>query len=139
MKRFFVIDWSLVFSFVLSAYSGIELHIAGHDTSHEVWHNWAVFHVLTSLTFLVFAVLHVQGHWAWYKGWLKRGLGSKSRITALLSIIFLLVTLTGIILLSVEGGNSSIGLWHYRIGLLVTFASIGHIAKRWSVLKKSLN
>lgn len=40
MKKIFVIDWILVFVFVLSAFSGIGLHIAGHGNSHEVSHKW---------------------------------------------------------------------------------------------------
>lgn len=48
MKKIFVIDWSLVFVFVLSVFSGIGLHIVGHGNNHELWHNWAVFHVLIS-------------------------------------------------------------------------------------------
>ena len=46
MKRIFVIDWILIVVFIVSAISGVGLHIAGHGNSHEVWHNWAVFHVL---------------------------------------------------------------------------------------------
>lgn len=53
MKKIFVIDWILVFVFVLSAFSGIGLHIAGHDNSHEVWHNWAVFHILIAFLFFL--------------------------------------------------------------------------------------
>ena len=53
MKKIFVIDWILFFAFILSAFSGIELHIAGHGSEHEIWHNWAVSHVLTSFFFYI--------------------------------------------------------------------------------------
>lgn len=49
MKRVFLIDWILIVVFIVSAISGIGLHIAGHGNSHEVWHNrewfmsWAVY------------------------------------------------------------------------------------------------
>ena len=49
MKRIFVISWSLIVLFFLSAISGFGLHIAGHGNNHEVWHNWAVFHVVDSV------------------------------------------------------------------------------------------
>ena len=45
MKRIFVIDWILIVVFIMSAISGFGLHVAGHGGTHEVWHNWAVFHV----------------------------------------------------------------------------------------------
>lgn len=57
MKKIFVIDWILVFVFVLSAFSGIGLHIvAGHDNSHEVWHNWAVFHILIAFLWRQYSI-----------------------------------------------------------------------------------
>lgn len=51
MKRIFIIDWCLALAFLITAYSGLELHIAGHFSTHQVWHNWAVCHILASLTY----------------------------------------------------------------------------------------
>lgn len=90
MKKVFVIDWILIVVFIVSAISGIGLHIAGHGNSHEVWHNWAVVHVVSSVLFLVAIIFHVTTHWGWYKGIIKNGIGRKSKVTAVLSIIFLL-------------------------------------------------
>lgn len=138
MKRIFIIDWMLIPSFLLSAYTGIELHLAGHGMCHDVWHNWAVFHVLVSFMFLAFVVLHVKMHVSWYKSILQKGLGNKSRITFSLSILFLILSLTGLVLLVKEGGNTCVGKWHYRVGLLMIVFSVLHIVKRWSVLRKSI-
>lgn len=138
MKKIFVIDWSLVFVFVLSAFSGIGLHIAGHGINHELWHNWAVFHVLTSFLFFVISIFHITTHWGWYKGIIKNGLGKKSKITVVLSVVFFLVSVTGIILLGVDGANSYIGLLHYKIRIVTIVLCIGHLLKRISLLRKSL-
>ena len=138
MKKIFVIDWSLVFMFVLSAFSGIGLHIAGHGNNHGLWHNWVVFHVLTSFLFFVAAIFHITTHWGWYKGIIKNGLGKKSKITVVLSVVFFLVSVTGIILLEVNGTNSYIGLLHYKIGIVTIVLCIGHILKRTPLLRKSL-
>lgn len=138
MKKIFVIDWILVFVFALSAFSGIGLHIAGQDDNHEVWHNWAVAHVVTSFLFFMAVVFHIATHWGWYKGTFRNGIGKKSKITAVLSVLFLLVSATGFILLGVSGENSDIGLWHYRIGIAATILSVGHILKRKHTLRKSL-
>ena len=138
MKKIFVIDWNLFFVFVLSAFSGIGLHIAGHSNNHELWHNWAVFHVLTSFLFFVVAIFHITTHWGWYKGIIKNGLGRKSRFTVVLSIVFFLVSVTGIILLGVDGANSYIGLLHYKIGIVTIVLCIGHLLKQISLLRKSL-
>lgn len=130
MKKIFVIDWILFFAFTLSAFSGIELHIAGHGSEHEIWHNWAVSHVLTSLFFLIFAILHIVTHWSWYKGIIRNGIGRKSRVTVILSAVFVLVSITGIALLGIDGANSLMGQWHYRIGIVTIILSVGHVLKR---------
>lgn len=139
MKRIFVIDWILIFVFILSDTSGFGLHRAGHGSSHELWHNWAVFHTLGSVSFLVAIIFHVTTHWGWYKGIIKNGIGRKSKITALLSIVFLLLSVTGIVLLGVTGANSPLGLWHYKMGVIMTVIAIGHIIKQIPALRKSLN
>lgn len=138
MKKIFVIDWILVCVFVLSAFSGIGLHVAGHGNNHELWHSWAVFHVLGSLLFLVVVMLHVATHWGWYKGVIRNGFGKKSKVAAVLSVIFLLLSVTGIILLGVNGANSDIGLLHYKVGIATIAFCVGHILKRIPALRKSL-
>ncbi|MBP3483384.1 MAG: DUF4405 domain-containing protein [Alistipes sp.] len=121
----------LPLAFVASAVSGIGLHIAGHGTGHEVWHNWAVAHVLSSLLWLIFVVFHIKRYGRWYKAIASKGIGKKSRMTLALSVVFLIVVVTGIVLIAcVDGANSVIGLWHYRIGLLLIVFSLIHIAKR---------
>ena len=139
MKRIFVIDWILIVVFIMSAISGFGLHVAGHGGTHEVWHNWAVFHVFVSMLFLIAVIFHVAMHLEWYKGIIKNGIGRKSKVTAVLSIIFLLLSVTGIVLLGVSGANSPLGLWHYKTGIIMTIIAVWHIIKRLSVLKKSLN
>lgn len=139
MKRIFVIDWILIVVFIVSAISGFGLHVAGHGSSHEIWHNWAVFHVLGSILFLIAAILHVATHLEWYKGIIKKGIGSKSKVTAILSVIFLLLSVTGLALLGINGANSLLGLWHYKIGVITIVIALGHVIKRLSVFRKSLN
>ena len=136
MKKIFVIDWVLIPAFLLSAATGIGLHIAGHGEVHQVWHNWAVAHIAASLAFLALGIEHVKLHWAWYKR-LGR-INGKSKITLLLSVVFLFAILNGIALIGVEGANSGIGLWHYKIGLALCACSLLHLCKRLPVLAKSI-
>lgn len=97
MKKIFIIDWALIPAFVLSAYTGIELHLAS-GADHDLWHNWAVAHIVTSLLFLIGGILHVQMHWGWYKGIAQKGLGKRSRVTLALSLAFAFVVASGLIL-----------------------------------------
>ena len=64
----YLTDLMLVPIFILSFYTGVELHIAGQGDNHEIWHNWAVFHVNASLLFMILGIVHVKSHWGWYKG-----------------------------------------------------------------------
>lgn len=139
MKFIFVIDWYLIPSFIFCALTGIGLHIAGHWSHHGVWHSWAVYHVISSLLFLLGVVFHVKTHWGWYKSLFKNGLGKKSPETVVISAIFAVMFITGMVLLLIaEGGNTGIGLWHYKIGIASCLLVLWHVKKRINILKKSL-
>ena len=123
MGMAFRIERLLPLAFVASAVTGIGLHIAGHGTSHETWHNWGVAHVVASFIWLLSVMAHVRRHKHWYK--------SKRLITFFLSIAFLIVAVTGILLVAyVEGPGSSIGLWHYKLGILLWVLSLIHALYR---------
>ncbi len=136
MKRIFVIDWIMIAAFVPAVCSGVGLHVAGHGTDHELWHARAVFHVAAGAAFFVAAVFHVVTHRGWYKGILRSGMGSKSRVTAVLSVLFAAVVLTGIALLGINGAGSAVGRWHYVTGIAASVLSVGHLLKRIPLLRR---
>lgn len=122
--------------FLASAYTGVELHLAGHDGNHDVWHGWAVAHVVACLLFLVAVVCHVETHRRWYKRILTAGVSRKNGVTVAVSVLFLVLALTGLALLGVEGGNSGLGLWHYKAGLFSIVIFLWHITQRLPALIK---
>lgn len=83
-------------------------------------------------------IFHVTTHRGWYRSIIKNGIRKKSKITVGLSAVFVLVIITGIILLGVDGANSDIGKWHYRTGIIASLLSIGHILKRIPILRQSV-
>ena len=118
-------------AFVATVVTGIGLHIAGHGSSHEVWHTWVVAHGVSGFLWLVSGVFHIKRHWHWYKTIASKGIGKKSRITLALSADSLIIVFTGILLTACMGEpNSTIGLLHYWLGLLLIVLTIIHIAKR---------
>lgn len=137
MKRILTTNWTMIPLFILTAYSGIGLHIAGHGSSHDLWRDRAVLHLMASILFLINAIFHIITHWNWYKGIVSKGVRKKNKITVMLSIVFLLVSVTGVILLSIDRTNSDIGLWHYKIGIITIIFSVGHILKRMLLFRKS--
>ena len=103
-------DLMLLLVFILSFYTGVELHIAGQGVDHESWHIWAIFHTNASLLFMILGIIHVKSHWAWYKGLRTVGCKGKRKAVLLLSIVFLLAVVSGILLACfVDGANSSLG------------------------------
>lgn len=140
LKRIiYLTDLVLVPLFILTLYTGIKLHIAGHDVNHEIWHYWAVFHTIVSLLFTLFGILHVKAHWVWYKNLKTKGIKGKSKIVLIFSFVFILVILTGVLLLlCIEGANSSTGLFHYKTGLITGVLGTLHMLKRSRFLLKGI-
>lgn len=121
----------MVGAFVASAVSGIGLHLAGHESSHEAWHLWAVAHIAASCLMLMTVGQHTWKHHRWYASLLRKGVNRKKRPILILSVIFLIVLLSGIALLAfIDGANSPVGLWHYKFGLLLTVFCILHMRRR---------
>lgn len=117
-------------AFIATAITGIGMHIAGHGTAHEVWHNWAVAHVISSFVWLLASVPHIKRHAKWYKTLISNGSIKKKWLTMLLSITFLFLVVTGIALIAyIDGANSATGLRHYCAGILLIILTIAHIAK----------
>ena len=134
-----LIDLYTLISFILIAVSGFGMHISGHGSDHALWHCWAVFHVVSAIIFVTCIAFHVKGHWAWYKSLFSTGIGKKSRVTILLTVLMLAVTLSGITdMLMSDHNESHIGLWHYAIGNIFTVTALGHFIKRHKILFRGL-
>ena len=138
-KTLFLTDLLLLIIFIPTSATGFILHWAGHQSSHDLWHNWAVVHVISALVLTIIIAIHVYGHWGWYKSLFKGSIKNKSRVTLLLSaLIFVDVITGGIVLFRHQEPNAGLGLWHYVISILVTTVVIGHIIKRFNIMRKGL-
>ena len=139
-RTLFITDIVVLITFLLTSASGFLYHLAGHQDSHEYWHNCAVFHIVSTLALIISIGVHIYGHWNWYKSLFQKGLGNKSRVTVFLSLLMLTTIITGILVLfRHQGPNSHFGLWHYIIGILFTAITIGHFLKRFKILRNELS
>lgn len=137
MKKIFVVDWTLLAAILLTVVTGVGVHVSGHSASHRAWEVWAWLHSIAGLSFAGFAVWHVKMHAGWYKALIKRKPSRKKRhVTAVLTVVAFVVSLTGVAMFGIKGANSGIGLWHYRLGFVLVFLGIAHLAKRFPVLRK---
>ena len=138
-RSIFLTNLLLVPVFVLSLYTGIGLHLAGHGTDHETWHQWGVFHVIVSLLFMTLAAIHIKSHWGWYKGVKTKGCKGKRRAVSLLTLLFALAVVSGLSLLFwVDGANSTVGLLHYKTGIAAGVLGALHLLKRKRLLCKGV-
>ena len=139
-KALFITDMAVLLTFLPASISGFLLHASGHNGDHEVWHNWAVTHIFSTLAFTISVGVHIYSHWNWYKTLFQKRLGNKSRVTIFLSSLMLATIITGnIVLFRHQGPNSHFGLWHYIIGILFTVIAIGHVLKRLKILINGLS
>ena len=96
-------------------------------------------HVISTLLLTILVAIHIYGHWGWYKSLFKGGIKNKSRVTIVVSILFVVLTISGTFAFTVpEGPNSHIGIVHYIIGIISTIFFVGHIVKRHKILFKGL-
>jgi hypothetical protein len=73
----------------------------GIDTLKTVWgfnyHQWSTIHKLFIVLFSLIMIYHFYIHWKWYKGVIKKHLIRKNIQVITLTLLFLLVALTGLI------------------------------------------
>ena len=122
-------DRTLVPLFLLTVWSGIELHAAGHSACLEAIGIWSAAHIAASAAFMAASILHIVHHRKWYTA-LVGGIGGRSRMTLLLSVCFLAAALSGVATLF----DAGLGLFHYKTGLLLVPVGLLHLLKRLRIL-----
>lgn len=139
LNRLFVTDLVLLVFFVLTGVSGFGMHASSHFGSHSVWHNWAVAHILATLGFVTAVALHVYMHWGWYKSLLNKPFGKKSKLTVVVTLLFVVLVVSGLLALIIpDGPLSHIGIFHYYVGIISLAIFAIHILLRLKILLKGL-
>lgn len=110
------------------------------DTSKIVcglnYADWSVTHKLVVVVFSLLMIYHIYVHWKWYKGVITKHLIGKNRQVIILSLLFLLVAVTGFIpwLIDLSGGTSIFRMLfieiHDKITLILIVFFILHFIKR---------
>lgn len=114
--------------------------LRGIDTSKIVcglnYPGWAVTHKFVIVLFTLLMIYHVYIHWKWYKGVITKHLIHKNKQVIILSILFLLVAVTGFIpwFIDLSGSTSIFRMLFIEIHDKITFVLIVffvlHIIKR---------
>lgn len=96
-------------------------------------------HVISCVISLLFGYLHIKAHWTWYKKIFETTKRKKSKTSIILSAIFLVEIITGLVLiLIIDGPNSGVGLFHYGTGIAMGVCLLIHTISRFKIMMKGL-
>lgn len=114
--------------------------VRGLDVFNTVWGinytNWSTLHKFAIVFFSIFMIYHFLIHWKWYKGVVNKHLINKNIQVTTLSILFLLVAVTGLVpwLIDLFGSSYILRLIfieiHDKLALILVVYLILHIIKR---------
>lgn len=126
--------------FLLTLISGVKLHLFNNHL--EVYSLlWTTIHLSSSLMFIILIATHIKLHKFWYRNLfndkVKSNVKRKYRITLILAFLLIGVLLTGV-MIWFNGNNSDSGLWHYKLGLIMSALALLHFIKRAQSLSKNL-
>jgi len=133
---------AMVFSGLLIQISYHMGHHGGVDTNHLVlglnYFNWSDIHKISIVLVSISMVFHIILHWKWYKAVIrKKKLVVKNQQAIMLTIIFILVAITGYIswFIKLSGGSElSRKLFieiHDKITLILLVYLVFHVSKRF--------
>ena len=128
-----VVDLLSMLALLAAIITGFKLH-------KEVWHLHVYddsfllgTHETIGLTLLALVAVHCIQHSFWFRNYSKIKV-EKKRVTAILLTIGIITAVTGIVLMC--GSHSEfVSHTHYAGAILFTAITIGHVAKRWKILK----
>jgi hypothetical protein len=114
--------------------------VRGFDTSKIVcgfnYPAWLAIHKFAIVFFSLLMIYHIGAHWKWYKGVITKHLIRKNIQVITLSVLFLLVALTGFIpwFIDLSGNSIIVQIFfieiHDKLALLLLVFLILHIVKR---------
>jgi len=112
----------------------------GIDPLGTVWGisytNWSIIHKYAIVAFSILIIYHTYAHWSWYKRVISKQLFGKNRLVITLSLLFLLVAVTGFIpwIIDLLGSKSILRLilieLHDKLALVLVVCLILHLIKR---------
>lgn len=125
-------DLILIPTFLLSVYTGIQLHTTQHIGDTVM----SYIHISVSLLFLALVTVHVAYHRAWYRNLAMYRTGKRAKIL-ILSGLFILTAASGLCTLAVK--ESQIGKLHHMTGMLTALFALLHILIHLRILKNMIS
>ena len=104
----FLINLGLLISGLVTVFSGLLIQVEYHMGHHGniaindhvfgiSYYGWSDIHKVSIVTISLLMIFHVSMHWKWYKVVIKKKLVAKNIQVLTLSVVFILVAITGFI------------------------------------------
>lgn len=128
----------LVFGIVMTV-SGlyIQIHYHMQDGGTLGFSQWTFIHKWSAMLFALIVIAHILLHLKWYEVVFKKQLFRKNRVTTILTIIMIIVSLLGFLPWILTLFPDQVDLRHTlieihdKIGIVFMVIMVGHIIKRW--------
>jgi hypothetical protein len=147
LSRRMILNFSLLGTGLVMILSGLVIQFKFHIGHHGLpiagdlafglsYSAWAVVHKVSILIVTVLVLIHFVQHVKWYKAIIAKGLLSKNKQTIFLSVMFLIVAVTGYIpwLVHLADGSEMLRKViieiHDKLALILSIYLVLHIAQR---------
>jgi hypothetical protein len=107
------------------------------------YHEWSTIHKVAIVLFSLFMIYHFYTHWRWYKTVIAKQLIRKNLQVIILTVLFILVALTGLIpwLIDLSGAKSTLRFvlieMHDKLTLALIIFLVLHFIKRSKWYKRA--
>lgn len=143
-----VVNPGLFISGILTVFSGMLIQVRYHMGHHGQiaksdsvlginYQGWSVVHKISIIILSLLMIYHIYRHWKWYSIVVKKKLYTKHKQVLMLSVLFILVAITGFIpwLIDMQDGNNLIRKAfievHDKFAIILSLFLILHIIKRF--------
>lgn len=106
---------------------------------------WSMMHKWAIVAFTLLMVYHVYAHWKWYTGVIRKQLIRKHFQVIMLSVIFILVAVTGLLswVIDLRGGSGSLRLIlieiHDKLAIILAIYMVLHVIGRMKWFSQAYN
>lgn len=105
--NWFIINLGIFIFGITTAFSGMLIQVKYHMGNHGNiaindyvfginYHGWSVIHKISIVALSILMIYHVYQHWKWYKVVITKKLITKNQQVLILSLLFVLVAITGL-------------------------------------------
>lgn len=140
----FIVNLGLLIFGFLTVFSGlliqIQYHLGNHGTNDYAiginYSGWSDIHKISIVSLSILMIFHIIRHWKWFKTVIKKRLISKNKQAITLTLLFVLVAITGFFpwFIYLTKGDEMIRITfieiHDKLAIILSIYFVLHVIKR---------